>query len=94
MRGESPCTQVRAEMIARSQKGSLAINPINPRDELASSLSLRARIEHISLNSCPIFVRTSGIDCVFSSAGYDIFFRFLFWHFCPHAFRKREQNYD
>jgi hypothetical protein len=40
------------------------INPINPRDELACSLSLRAKIEHISLNSRPFYGVFSGMDRV------------------------------
>ena len=54
---------VRAGMVDFPKKES-PINPINPRDELACSLSLRAKIEHISLNSRPFYGVFSGMDRV------------------------------
>jgi len=39
------------------------INPINPRGELACSLLLRTKIEHISLNFRPFEAAFSGIGC-------------------------------
>jgi hypothetical protein len=68
-------------------KKEILINPINPRGEVAQcSLSARAKIGLISLNSYAFEPVLSGINCVKHIAEPGIFFRFLFAHLCVHAF--------
>jgi len=47
---------------ARVPKKEVAINPINPRGELAMLARRRSKIEHISLNSRPFNGAFSGIS--------------------------------
>jgi hypothetical protein len=51
---------VRAQ-VPRVPKKEGAINPINPRGEAASSLGLRTKIEHYSLNLHPFAAAFSGM---------------------------------
>jgi hypothetical protein len=46
----------------RVPKKEVAINPINPRGELARSLCPRAKIEHCGFNIRPFEAAFSGID--------------------------------
>ena len=48
----------------RVPKKEVAINPINPRGELACSLFFKTKIEYNSLNSRPFEIALSGIDRV------------------------------
>ena len=49
------------------------------------SLTLRPKIEHISLNSRPFEAAFSGIPRVLRSAGGSLFFKFYFANFCRHT---------
>jgi hypothetical protein len=71
----------------RIPKKESAINPINPRGELACSLGPRAKIEHCGLNIRPFEGAFSGIDRAWRSAGPGILYIFIFANIYGHTFR-------
>jgi len=72
------------------QKRKCAIDPINPRGELACSVFLRAKIENILFNSRPFEAAFSGIGRVLRSLGAGIFFIFFFANYFVHTFLFRQ----